>query len=63
MVGSSGEQISELTFETRQSQEFGGLACWLIYGIGIHSFPIIAANTITLLLALAILFLKLRYDH
>jgi len=40
-----------------------GLACWLIYGIGIHSFPIIAANTVTLLLALAILFLKLRYDH
>jgi MtN3 and saliva related transmembrane protein len=39
-----------------------GLACWLIYGIGIGSPPIIAANTITLTLALTILALKLRYD-
>jgi MtN3 and saliva related transmembrane protein len=39
-----------------------GLACWLIYGIGIGSLPIIAANTVTLALALAILALKLRYD-
>ena len=39
-----------------------GVACWLIYGIGIRSAPIIAANAVTLALALAILTLKLRYD-
>jgi len=39
-----------------------GVACWLIYGIGIRSAPIIAANAVTLALALAILSLKLRYD-
>jgi MtN3 and saliva related transmembrane protein len=40
-----------------------GVACWLIYGIGIGSWPITAANAITLVLALAILILKLRYDR
>jgi MtN3 and saliva related transmembrane protein len=40
-----------------------GLACWLVYGIGIRSIPMIAANGTTLLLALAILALKLRYDR
>lgn len=40
-----------------------GVGCWLVYGIGIGSAPIIAANTITLLLAMAILVLKLRYDR
>jgi len=39
-----------------------GLACWLIYGIGIGSPPIIAANVVTLTLALAILALKLHYE-
>jgi MtN3 and saliva related transmembrane protein len=39
-----------------------GVACWLIYGIGIGSAPITVANAITLALALAILTLKLRYD-
>ena len=39
-----------------------GLACWLIYGIGLGSVPMMAANGVTLALALAILFLKLRYD-
>ncbi len=39
-----------------------GVACWLIYGIGIHSRPIIVANIVTLTLALTILVLKLRYD-
>ena len=38
-----------------------GLACWIVYAIGIGSVPMIAANSITLLLALAILALKLRY--
>lgn len=40
-----------------------GVACWLIYGIGIGSGPITAANTVTLALALAILVLKVRYDR
>jgi MtN3 and saliva related transmembrane protein len=39
-----------------------GVACWLVYGIGLGSAPIIAANAVTLTLALAILALKLRYD-
>ena len=39
-----------------------GVACWLVYGLGIGSAPIVAANAITLALALAILVLKLRYD-
>lgn len=40
-----------------------GLICWLIYGLGIGSRPIIAANTATLVLALSILALKVRYDR
>lgn len=40
-----------------------GLVCWLVYGLGIGSFPIIAANLATLTFALAILVLKLRYDR
>lgn len=40
-----------------------GVLCWLIYGIGIGSGPITAANAITLALAVAILALKLRYGR
>jgi MtN3 and saliva related transmembrane protein len=40
-----------------------GMACWLVYGLGIGSGPISAANAVTLALALAILVLKLRYDR
>jgi|SRR5579862_3469007 MtN3 and saliva related transmembrane protein len=39
-----------------------GVGCWLIYGLGIGSAPIIAANAVTLVLALAILVLKIRFD-
>lgn len=38
-----------------------GVALWLAYGLLIGSFPIILANTVTLLLALAIMVLKIRY--
>jgi MtN3 and saliva related transmembrane protein len=38
-----------------------GVAFWLIYGMILESWPIIAANTITLMLAGSVLFLKLRY--
>jgi uncharacterized protein with PQ loop repeat len=39
-----------------------GVARWAIYGLGIGSAPIIAANAVTLALALAILLLKIRFD-
>jgi MtN3 and saliva related transmembrane protein len=39
-----------------------GVLLWLIYGIRIHSRPVIEANAATLVLSLAILLLKLRYD-
>lgn len=38
-----------------------GVLLWVIYGLMINSLPIIAANTVTLVLAGAILVLKLRY--
>ena len=40
-----------------------GVLCWLIYGIGLGSIPMIAANVVTLTLALAILCLKLRFSR
>ena len=40
-----------------------GLACWLVYGLGIGSVPVAVANAATLALSLAILTLKLRYDR
>ncbi|MEF9944443.1 MAG: SemiSWEET transporter [Burkholderiaceae bacterium] len=38
-----------------------GVAAWLIYGLLLGAWPIIAANTITLVLALFILVMKLRF--
>lgn len=38
-----------------------GVACWLVYGLMLGAWPIVAANGITLLLAAAILVMKLRY--
>ena len=38
-----------------------GVALWLVYGIFIHSLSIILANSITFLLAFAILIFKLKY--
>jgi MtN3 and saliva related transmembrane protein len=38
-----------------------GVALWLVYGIYLESWPMIAANTVTLMLAATILALKLRY--
>ncbi len=38
-----------------------GVACWLAYGILLASWPIIIANLITLTLAAAILWLKIRH--
>ena len=38
-----------------------GVLLWLIYGLLIQAPPLIAANTVTLLLASAIVVLKIRY--
>lgn len=40
-----------------------GELLWFVYGIFIHSFPVILANAVTLALAVSILALKLRYDR
>lgn len=40
-----------------------GELLWLIYGLFIHSMPVILANAVTLALALAILWLKLHHDR
>jgi len=38
-----------------------GVLLWLVYGILIGATPIIVANSVTLVLALAILVMKIRY--
>jgi MtN3 and saliva related transmembrane protein len=38
-----------------------GVFMWLIYGLLVNSLPIVAANTTTLILNVAILRFKLRY--
>jgi MtN3 and saliva related transmembrane protein len=38
-----------------------GVALWIVYGFAIGAMPIIAANVVTLTLALMILILKIRY--
>lgn len=38
-----------------------GVLLWLVYGALIGAVPLIAANSITLVLALAILAMKIRY--
>jgi MtN3 and saliva related transmembrane protein len=59
-------------FKTRQTRDISlwmfllmttGLVAWLMYGILIVSAPIIAANVITLVLAIYILVMKLRLER
>ena len=38
-----------------------GLALWLVYGLLLTNWPLILANAVTLVLALIILILKVRY--
>jgi len=38
-----------------------GVALWLVFGVMIWNWPIIAANVVTLALALTIIRMKLRY--
>jgi len=40
-----------------------GIALWLVYGLALGAWPIVAANAITLALAGAILAMKLRYGR
>jgi MtN3 and saliva related transmembrane protein len=39
----------------------GGVALWLSFGVLIGNWPIVISNAITLMLALAIVAMKLRY--
>ena len=59
-----------LTWRTRRAEGVSlgmyliftsGVALWLAYGLMLGAWPIVAANTITLGLALFILAMKLRY--
>ena len=40
-----------------------GIALWLAYGIALGAWPVIVPNVITLVLALAILVIKLRVER
>ena len=40
-----------------------GVALWLLYGWTLGAWPIVIANTITLLLSLSIVAMKLRYGR
>ncbi len=39
-----------------------GVLCWILYGLNIRSFPIVIANSITFILNVFILFLKIKFD-
>ena len=38
-----------------------GLSLWLVYGIALRSVPVIIANSVTLLLALYLIYLKVKH--
>jgi MtN3 and saliva related transmembrane protein len=40
-----------------------GTVLWMVYGLFLHSKPVVVANAVTLLLAVSILILKLHYDR
>ena len=40
-----------------------GVALWLVYGLLLEAWPIVVANAVTLSLAVAILFMKLRFGQ
>lgn len=40
-----------------------GIALWLVYGIAIDSLALILANSVTLLLTLAVLIGKVKFDR
>jgi len=59
-----------LTWKTRRTEGISlgmysifttGVALWLLYGMQIGSMPVVLANFVTLILALFILWMKLRH--
>jgi MtN3 and saliva related transmembrane protein len=40
-----------------------GLLLWVVYGLWIHSLPLVLTNVLTLLLALPLLVMKLRFHQ
>ena len=40
-----------------------GIVCWLVYGFNLGTMPLILANAVTLVLALAILVMKIVYSR
>ena len=38
-----------------------GVFLWLLYGLFIHSYPVVFANFITLILAIVVILTKLRF--
>ena len=38
-----------------------GIGLWLVYGIFIHSWPVIIANAVTLVLSGAVLVMKIKF--
>lgn len=40
-----------------------GVALWLVYGLLVAAWPVVAANAVTLALSLCILLMKLRYGR
>ena len=53
-------QAAGVSLSTHSALAFGVLL-WLVYGVFIGSWPVIAANTVTLSFVLAIVGMKLRY--
>lgn len=53
----SAEDVSALMFAVMSL----GVALWLLYGLLLGLWPVILANGVTLLLAVSILWLKLRF--
>lgn len=60
------------TYRTRSADDLSlimymvftlGVTCWLLYGLGIGSMPVIAANAVTLLLVLSVLVMKIVYTR
>ena len=53
-------QVKDLSLSMFVALTFG-LSLWIAYGILTSSLPVIAANSITLLLSFYIIYMKLKY--
>ena len=42
---------------------FFGVAVWLVYGIALHSWPVVIANGVTLMLASSVLGMKWYFER